>query len=196
VLEIFVFLRMPSWRDILPTGKWETQQLGAQLRGLRKMMVPLLHIAFGTACGEKKLDAPAPMHRLYCKSPRIKAIYSRKRDFPLYILSAEYGLVEADETRAPYDRRMDLERARELAPAVADVLKDFDWFIFFNPQTPMEYTQCVKWAADLCNVRVAFIGWWPLGGLDDCLLIADALKETGRLPENQIRSLEVYPQRT
>lgn len=39
------------------------------------------------------------------------------------ILSAEYGLIDADHEITWYDRKMDTERARELAPAVQQTLK-------------------------------------------------------------------------
>jgi hypothetical protein len=38
------------------------------------------------------------------------------------ILSAEYGLIDADAEVEWYDRRMDVERARELAPEVRETL--------------------------------------------------------------------------
>ena len=83
------------------------------------------------------------MHLLY-KSPRIGAVYNRQEDFPLYILSAEYGLVHCDEVRASYDRRMDSERAEKLAPLVAEVMRRYDWLVFFNAQTPLEYARCLE----------------------------------------------------
>ncbi len=147
-------------------------------------------IALATACGEKKLQGDWPLHLLY-KSARIKAVYSRKGSVPLYILSAEYGLVHCEEVRASYDRRMDVQRAEQLAPQVAETMRRHDWLVFFNAQTPREYGLCIERAADICGVPVAFVGWWPLGGLDECLLIAQQLSR-GEAPDRSVRSLRVY----
>jgi len=40
----------------------------------------------------------------------------------LCILSAEYGIIESDEEVSWYDRRIDSERAKEIAPKVAQEL--------------------------------------------------------------------------
>lgn len=148
------------------------------------------NIALATACGERKRQGHWPLHLLY-ESPRVKALYSRKGNFPLYILSAEYGFVDCEEVRASYDRRMDLNRAEQLAPQVAEAMGGFDWVVFFNAQTPREYAFCLERASDICGVPVAFIGWWPLGGLNECLLVARHLSR-GEPPETSIRSLRLY----
>jgi len=128
---------------------------------------------------------------LLYESPRIKALYARKEGFPLYILSAEYGLVDCEEVRASYDRRMDRERAEQLARQVAQVMGCYEWLVFFNAQTPYEYDLCLERASDICGVSVAFIGWWPLGGLSECLLVARRLSH-GEPPDCVIRSLRLY----
>ena len=87
-------------------------------------MTPSRRVALATACGKKKRHGEWPMHLLY-KSPRIGAVYNRQEDFPLYILSTEYGLVHCDEVRASYDRRMDSSRAEKLAPLVAEVMRRY-----------------------------------------------------------------------
>lgn len=53
-----------------------------------------------------------------------KAIRENKfnSDIDLCILSAEYGIVESDEVISWYDRRIDSERAKEIAPKVAQKL--------------------------------------------------------------------------
>lgn len=43
-------------------------------------------------------------------------------DIDICILSAEYGLIDAETPIETYDRRMDRQRARELAPEVAEGL--------------------------------------------------------------------------
>jgi hypothetical protein len=147
-------------------------------------------VALATACGAKKREGDWPLYLLY-KSPRVKALYGRKAAFPLLILSAEYGLVDCHEVRASYDRLMDLERAEQLAPAVAEVMERYDCLVFFNPQTPREYRLCLERACDISGVPVAFVGWWPLGGLEECLLVAQELSR-GKLPDHGIKSLDLY----
>lgn len=44
-------------------------------------------------------------------------------DIDIWILSAEYGLIENQEHIRLYDRRMDAERAHELAPSVTETLQ-------------------------------------------------------------------------
>ena len=153
-------------------------------------MTPSRRVALATACGKKKRHGEWPMHLLY-KSPRIGAVYNRQEDFPLYILSTEYGLVHCDEVRASYDRRMDSSRAEKLAPLVAEVMRRYDWLVFFNAQTPLEYARCLERGSDICGVPVAFIGWWPLGGLDECILVAQQLSR-GETADSGMRSLRLY----
>jgi hypothetical protein len=147
-------------------------------------------VALVTACGAKKRVGTWPLHLLYA-SPRIKAIHGRKGTFPLFILSAQYGLVDSEQERASYDRLMDLERAEELAPGVAEVMNRYDWLVFFKAQTPREYSLCLERASDISGVPVVFIGWWPLGGLQECLRVAHQLSH-GEMPDGNIRSLRLY----
>ena len=133
-------------------------------------MTPSRRVALATACGKQKRHGEWPMHLL---------------------LSAEYGLVHCDEVRASYDRRMDSERAEKLAPLVAEVMRRYDWLVFFNAQTPLEYARCLERGSDICGVPVAFIGWWPLGGLDECILVAQQLSR-GETADSGMRSLRLY----
>ena len=47
----------------------------------------------------------------------------RESDFDLCILSAKHGVLDPDDLISPYDQRMDIQRARELAPQVQSELK-------------------------------------------------------------------------
>ena len=84
-----------------------------------------------TACGNKKNPIPLPAWKLY-KSPRIKAVYNRKGDHDMYILSAEHGLIPAEKIIEPYDRIMDNERCNELLPDVKKIVSQYDIVIFFK----------------------------------------------------------------
>ena len=70
-------------------------------------------ICIVTACGNKKHAEPLPAWKIY-KSSRIKAVYNRRNNHDMYILSAQHGLVFSEKIIAPYNRIMDEERAKEL----------------------------------------------------------------------------------
>ncbi len=70
-------------------------------------------------------------------------------------------------------------------------MKQFDWWVYFRAGARQEYADCIKLAADLSAVPVALVGYAFMGGLQDCLSVAKDLK-CGRLPDDRIRSLEVY----
>ncbi len=136
------------------------------------------------------IDNGGRSHALYL-SPRIRALYGRKGDFALYILSAQYGLIGSDQVIRSYQRVMDSQRAREVAPQVASVMQNYDWFVYFKAGARQEYADCIKLAAGLSSASVVFVGYAFMGGLRDCLSTAEALK-LGRLPSEDIPSLEIY----
>jgi len=156
---------------------------------IERAIVPI-RVALATACGNKKREGDWPAHELYL-SPRITALYWRKGNFPLYILSARYGLVHSEQVISSYQQVMDYERARELSAQVADVMRPYDWLVFFKAGAREEYASCIRLAATLSSVPVVLIGYAFMGGLQDCLTIVRDLAG-GSLPPRNIRSLEVY----
>jgi hypothetical protein len=152
--------------------------------------MPTLKVAIATACGNKKREGEWPAHDLYL-SPRIKAVYRRRGDLPFYILSAQHGLIDCDDIIRSYERVMDWQRARAIAPQAASVLQNYDWFVFFKAGARQEYVDCVKLAAGMSNVSVISVGYGFMGGLQDFLSVAREL-EAGQLPSKDIRSLEVH----
>jgi len=82
------------------------------------------------SCSQSKNPARSPgpaldvydgyYYKIIKKSMREKAFDSA---LDLSILSAKYGLIDADEEIEVYDRRMTDERADELRPAVTDALQ-------------------------------------------------------------------------
>ena len=88
-----------------------------------------LRVALATSCGDKKHDGVWPAGQLY-KSPRIIALNRRKSDFDLFILRAEYGLVSSLQPIHSYNRLTTDSRTRELAPQVAEALKNYDWIVY------------------------------------------------------------------
>jgi hypothetical protein len=86
---------------------------------------------------------------------------------------------------------MDYQRARELAPQVASLMQNYDSVVYFKAGARQEYADCIRVAAVLSGVLVISVGYAFMGGLQDCLSTAAGLK-LGRLPDEDIRSLEIY----
>ena len=72
-----------------------------------------MKVSVVTACGNKKETIPLPAWQLY-KSPRIKAVYNRKGDNDMFILSAEHGLIPAEKVPSPYNRLMAERRCNDV----------------------------------------------------------------------------------
>jgi hypothetical protein len=75
------------------------------------------------ACSERKIPAcvPRPALQRY-DGPAFRVLRRYLREGPasslaIYILSAEYGLIESEGSIADYDRQMTARRANELRPA-------------------------------------------------------------------------------
>ena len=136
-----------------------------------------MKISIITACGNKKNDEPLPAWQLY-KSPRIKAIYNRKKNHDMYILSAEHGLVRAEQILAPYNRIMDEKRCQELIPKLKEILKNYDAVVYFKGGARSLYHKCLQQACDQCNVKLVSFGFANMGGINE---LQDKIKlaETG-----------------
>ena len=123
-------------------------------------------IALITACGEKKRTNPMEAFQLY-RSSRIKAVYNRRGDCDMFILSAEYGLIEANQIIAPYERILDEARAVELIPSVAKKVQDFDNVIFFKGGARKVYLLCVEEACRRAGKKLVTLGYANMGGIND-----------------------------
>ena len=95
------------------------------------------------ACGAKKREKPMEAYRLY-RSSRIKAVYNRRGDCDMFILSSEYGLIGAHQIIAPYERIMDEARTIELLPSVVEKLQSYDNVIYFKGGARKAYLYCVE----------------------------------------------------
>ena len=119
-----------------------------------------------TACGNKKQSLPSPAWQLY-KSPRIKAVYNRKGSHDMFILSAKYGLVKAEQIIEPYNRIMDDSRCEELVPGIKKIIENYDVVIFFKAGSRKLYEQCILKSCEMANVRVISFGFGFMGGIND-----------------------------
>ncbi len=123
-------------------------------------------ISVVTSCGNKKRDEELPAWRLY-KSSRITAVYNRKDDTDMFILSAEHGLVPAEKTIQPYDRIMDEKRCQELVPEIKKIVEKYDVVIFFKAGANRLYEQCITKACTESKVRLKSFGYRSMGGIND-----------------------------
>ncbi len=125
-----------------------------------------MKVSVVTACGNKKEKVPLPAWQLY-KSSRIKAVYNRKGDTDMFILSAEFGLVPAEKIIPPYNRLMDEKRCSELIPKIKEIVKNYDAIIFFKAGAGKLYEQCLSKACDESGVQLISFGHGFMAGIND-----------------------------
>lgn len=124
------------------------------------------NIVLITACGNKKESTPQPAGKLY-KSSRIRHLYHRSKELGVqfYILSAKYGLINADTVIEPYDQIMTKERAKELLPQVKEVLRGFDVVIFYRGGARKEYRELIERACKEIGVKLVVFGYGNMGDI-------------------------------
>lgn len=148
-----------------------------------------------TACGAKKNDKPMPAYKLY-KSSRIKAVYNRRCDSDMCILSAEYGLVAAHEIIKPYDRIMDEKRVRELVPLVTPKIQDYDCVVFFKGGARKTYLSCIKASCKRAGKPLVTLGYANMGGINDLPKVVKLVKK-GKLKEIlKVKNTKIYHSQT
>lgn len=78
------------------------------------------------ACASSKRDRPAPALELYDSTLfNLSVRYAEQRGVgSIYVLSAKYGLVEADRVIAPYDRSLNDMRVGEVREWAAGVVEE------------------------------------------------------------------------
>ena len=140
-----------------------------------------------TACGAKKKNKPAQAYQLYL-SPRIKAVYNRKDDVDMYILSAKYGLVNAHQIIKPYNEIMTPEKARILAPQIAKTLKNYKNAIFYKAGARKEYLECMINACKIAKTNLIAIGYGFMGDIGQIPYIIELLKK--KKPEDSIEEIK------
>ena len=119
-----------------------------------------------TACGNQKHDYPLPARKLY-KSARITAVYNRRCNCDMYILSAKHGLLPSEKVIAPYNRIMDQMRMQELLLDMIPVLQKYDKVIFFNGGARSLYAECIKEACNRADRPLDSFGSKILEGIGD-----------------------------
>jgi hypothetical protein len=147
-------------------------------------------VGIGTACGNKKEEGLLPAYRLY-KSSRIRGLFNARGELPMYILSAKYGLIDAEAELRRYEHVMDDQRAHELAPQVAEAMQGYNWFAFFKGGARPAYSLCMRLASDISRIPLAIVGFGNMGDFRQFIQIANELSESGKIYTSS-RSLELY----
>ena len=129
-----------------------------------------------TSCGAKKESTPQPAGKLY-KSSRIRHLYRKSKELgiPFYILSAKYGLINADTIIEPYDQIMTPERAKELLPQVKEALEGFDLVIFYKGGARKEYKELIERACEETGTRLISFGYGNMGDIGKLDKILEAV---------------------
>jgi len=125
-----------------------------------------MKISVVTACGDKKEEDPLPAWKLY-KSRRIKAVYKRKGNNDMFILSAEHGMIPADKVIAPYNRLMDEKRSEELIFGIKEIVKNYEAVVFFKAGTKNIYVQCLTKACKESGVKLISFGNRFMEGINE-----------------------------
>ncbi len=131
-----------------------------------------------TACGNKKEKGPAPAWKLY-KSSRIRHLYKKSKELgiPLYILSAKYGLVFAEEVIEPYDMIMEEKRCKELIEQIKLVISKYNAIIFFKGGSRKVYKNCLEKVVNELNKKLVVFGYGNMGDIGKLEDIVNALSK-------------------
>ena len=119
-----------------------------------------------TACGNKKENTPLPAWKIY-KSSRIKAVYKRRSDEDMYILSAEHGLLPAEKVIKPYNRLLDEDRVNTLLPKIESIIKGYEKVIYFKAGARKLYEDCLNTACKNMGVEMESFGFGFMGGINE-----------------------------
>jgi hypothetical protein len=144
-----------------------------------------------TACGAKKSPIPMPAYKFY-KSSRIRAVFNRRGDSDMFILSAEYGLIDACKVIRPYERLMDEQRSNELTPSVAKKLLDYSNVIYFRGGARRTYFSCIKASCRKAKKTLVAFGYANMGGINDLPKILKLLQERELDALADIKHSEVF----
>ncbi len=139
-----------------------------------------MKLALVTACGGKKEKTKRKAGLLY-KSARIRHLYKRSKELniPMFILSAKYGLISADDEIEPYEAVMTDEKCRELLPTLLEKLKDFDVVIYFRGGARREYYNCVEEAVNSLEKELIVFGYGNMGDIGKLSEIVKEVKSRG-----------------
>ena len=136
-------------------------------------------IALVTACGNKKEKTPQEAGKLY-RSARIRHLYRRSKELniPLFIISAKYGLVSAEEVIEPYNAVMTDEKCKELKEKMLSKLRDFDIIIYYRGGARKTYLDCISEAAKELEKELIVFGYGNMGDIGKLTDILNSVRNT------------------
>jgi len=118
-----------------------------------------------TSCGAKKRTKPMEAYKLY-KSARIKAVYNRRGNCDMAILSAKYGLIDVNTIIEPYNKKMDEQSAIELLPQITKYINYYDQVIFYSGGSNKYYKLCIESACKIKGKKFTSIGYNIMGDIN------------------------------
>lgn len=161
--------------------------------GERDRRRPTMRILVATAWVSFLSPHATEGYRLY-KSARIKAVYNRRGKHDMAILSAEYGLFDAHEVKAPYQRVMDENRCQYLMSDIVRKVSQYDFVVYFKGRARREYHECIKEACRRASKPFVSFGYANMGDIGELEAILDLVskKQFGKLRKKLGSMSHVY----
>jgi hypothetical protein len=135
-----------------------------------------------TSCGNKKNEKPMEAYKLY-KSPRIKAVYNRKGNNDMYILSAKYGLINSNVIIEPYNVLMNDKICDNLFLKIVDQIKRYDYVVFYKGGAKKSYITCIERACEAAEKALIVFGYGNMGKINDLPIILKKINKKSRARE-------------
>lgn len=119
-----------------------------------------------TACGNKKEEKPMPAGKLY-KSTRIRHLYRKSKELgiPFFILSAKYGLIEADTVISPYNEIMTDDNCKKFEDLIEEVINKYDTILYYKGGARKEYYKCLEKITKKLNKKFISFGYGNMGDI-------------------------------
>jgi len=144
-----------------------------------------------TACGAKKHSEPMEAYKLY-KSARIKAVFNRRCGCDMKILSAKYGLIDVFNIIEPYEIIMNEKRALKLIPLIVNIIKKYNYIVFFKGGSNNNYLTCIKGACKKARIVLITLGFANMGGINDLSLVIEYINKKGWDKISKINHVEIH----
>lgn len=143
-----------------------------------------------TTCGARKHNEPKPAWQLY-KSPRIRAVYSRRNGHDMCILSTKYGLVDAEKVIEPYEETLTKHRMTELIPQMVEKISGYDYIVYYRGGAGREYFNLMREACRRAGKTLVSFGYKFMGDVNELSNVL-RLVEQGHLEgTSSIRSAQI-----
>ena len=95
------------------------------------------------------------------------SIYNRRLGHDMAILSAKYGLIDAEMIIEPYNVMMTENRAKELVLQVTEKIKDYDVIAYYRGRAGKEYFDCISEACEIAGKKLISVGYKMMGDINE-----------------------------